>query len=113
GCLAMAFLAVNNLRDVHTDAAAGKRTIAVRLGENAARVEYCACIALSLATPPALFLLGLGSAWVMLPLLAAPLAIKPLQLVLTPSGRPLTEALAGTAKLQIAVGVLLAVGLAV
>jgi 1,4-dihydroxy-2-naphthoate octaprenyltransferase len=113
GCLAMALLAVNNLRDAPTDAEAGKRTIAVRFGTGAARVEYCACIALSLATPPVIFLLGLAGPWALLPLLAAPLAVKPLLLVLSASGRTLNEALAGTALLHLAVGLLLAAGLAV
>ncbi len=42
GLLAAAILVVNNLRDVATDRAAGKRTLAVRLGERAARAEYAA-----------------------------------------------------------------------
>ena len=33
GCLACALLVVNNLRDIPTDTAAGKRTLAVRLGD--------------------------------------------------------------------------------
>ena len=48
----------------------------------------------------------------MLPLLAGPLAVKPLLLVLRGSGRALNEALAGTARLHLVVGALLALGLA-
>ena len=40
GALATAILVVNNLRDRHTDAVAGKRTLAVRWGPRAARLEY-------------------------------------------------------------------------
>ena len=111
GCLATAILAVNNLRDAPTDAAAGKRTLAVRLGTRAARIEICALVAIALAAGPAIFALGLAGAWASLPLCAAPLAIKPLQLVLGASGRALNEALAGTARLHLAVGTLLALGL--
>ncbi len=49
GALATAILVVNNLRDRHTDARSGKRTLAVRLGARAARVEYAACWALAAA----------------------------------------------------------------
>ena len=40
GLISMAILTVNNLRDIKSDAAAGKNTIAVLLGENFARKEY-------------------------------------------------------------------------
>src|SRR5690606_13220575 len=40
GLLAVALLVVNNLRDIPTDTAAGKRTLAVRLGDARTRVLY-------------------------------------------------------------------------
>ena len=40
GCLACALLVVNNLRDIPTDTAAGKRTLAVRLGDPRTRWLY-------------------------------------------------------------------------
>ena len=40
GCLACALLVVNNLRDIPTDAVAGKRTLAVRLGDARTRSFY-------------------------------------------------------------------------
>ncbi|HUP45798.1 MAG TPA: 1,4-dihydroxy-2-naphthoate polyprenyltransferase [Thermoanaerobaculia bacterium] len=39
GSLAVVILAINNLRDLPTDGASGKRTMAVRLGERGARLE--------------------------------------------------------------------------
>ena len=111
GGLATAILVVNNLRDAPTDAVAGKKTLAVRLGTKAARAQYALLLALSLATPIVLFLSGLSRAWVLLPLLAGPLAVRPLLLVLEASGRELNEALAGTARLHLVVGALLALGL--
>ena len=46
GVLAVAILVVNNLRDVPTDAVAGKRTLAVRLGEARTRQLFVGAIAL-------------------------------------------------------------------
>lgn len=42
GSLAVVILAINNLRDLPTDRAAGKRTMAVRIGERGARLEIVA-----------------------------------------------------------------------
>ena len=42
GCLACALLAVNNLRDIAGDTVAGKRTLAVRIGETNARKFFIA-----------------------------------------------------------------------
>ncbi len=51
GALAVAILIVNNLRDIDTDRAAGKRTIAVRLGERGTRMEYAAMLLIAGAAP--------------------------------------------------------------
>ena len=40
GCLACALLVVNNLRDIPTDVVAGKRTLAVRIGDHRTRLLY-------------------------------------------------------------------------
>jgi 1,4-dihydroxy-2-naphthoate octaprenyltransferase len=110
-CLATAILTVNNLRDVATDARAGKRTLAVRLGPAAARGEFLAMLAIAFATPVALLASGMAHAWILLPLVALPLAIAPTRRVLGMSGAPLNLALAETARLQLAFGLLLAAGL--
>lgn len=44
GLFSTAILTVNNLRDIHTDAKAGKKTLAVRFGQTFARWEYIACV---------------------------------------------------------------------
>ncbi|SPT53041.1 1,4-dihydroxy-2-naphthoate octaprenyltransferase [Actinomyces bovis] len=44
GLIACSLLMVNNLRDIHTDPAHGKRTLAVRLGETRARQAFTAMI---------------------------------------------------------------------
>jgi len=51
GALSTAILVVNNLRDLPTDAAAGKRTLAVRLGRRASQVEYALLLSVGLAVP--------------------------------------------------------------
>ncbi len=58
GAFSTAILVVNNLRDRLTDAAAGKRTLAVRLGDRFTVRQYVACLAVAAVVPPtgALFL---------------------------------------------------------
>ena len=51
GALAVAILVVNNLRDIHTDRAAGKRTLAVRIGERGTRWEFAAMLIVAGAAP--------------------------------------------------------------
>jgi 1,4-dihydroxy-2-naphthoate octaprenyltransferase len=74
GALASAILVVNNLRDVDTDRAAGKRTLAVRFGRRVARVEYAALIAFAYGIPIALVLSGGSSATALAPLVSLPWA---------------------------------------
>ena len=49
GFLAVAILVANNLRDIPTDAAAGKRTLAVRLGDRRTRDLYRTCVVAAFA----------------------------------------------------------------
>lgn len=100
GALASAILVVNNLRDLATDRAAGKRTLAVRLGARAARVEYAALLALAYATPAALVASG-ALAWpALLPLASAPFAVRLARRVARTEGAALNPLLAETAKLE-------------
>lgn len=111
GLLGVALLAVNNTRDAKTDAAAGKRTLVVRFGPGFGRAEWIACVVVSALVPVGLWLSGLASPWVLLALLSLPLAVPTGRLVLRGEGAVLNQALAGTARLQLIFGVLLAVGL--
>lgn len=47
GLIAMAILAVNNLRDISTDKKAGKKTLAVRFGANFVKLEFVMSILLA------------------------------------------------------------------
>jgi len=109
GLIAAAILVVNNVRDVDTDRRAGKRTLAVRLGRERARGLYAGLLAgayLSLGVVAA----GL-CAWVLLPLLTIPLAVRLAATVRSRTDGPsLNGALAGTGALQLAFCVLLAAG---
>jgi 1,4-dihydroxy-2-naphthoate octaprenyltransferase len=73
GLLAANILLVNNYRDLETDAVAGKRTLVVRFGRRAARVQHGLCLLAALAAPLAYWARGYH-AWCLLPLLLAPLA---------------------------------------
>ena len=51
GLLASAILVVNNVRDIDTDRRAGKRTLAVKLGRDRARMLFAAMVVLAFAVP--------------------------------------------------------------
>lgn len=111
--LVTAIIVVNNLRDIATDRAAGKRTLAVIIGAQATRAEYAFLVIGAFLAPPIFWLGGLTGPWVMLAWLAAPLAIAPMRTMLNGEGRALNPALKGTARLHLAFGLLLALGMAV
>lgn len=108
GLLACAVLVANNLRDIPGDTIAGKRTLAVRLGDRGTRRLYAAMV---LAALLGVALLGVGAAWVWLGLLAAPLAVAPLRAVLGGAGGPaLVPVLKATSLLLLAAGLLVGLG---
>jgi 1,4-dihydroxy-2-naphthoate octaprenyltransferase len=112
GVLAVAILVVNNLRDVPTDAIAGKRTLAVRIGEARTRQLFVAAITLGLALAVIGEPVAARSAWPLLAVLALPLAREPIAAVRGGGvGRALIPALGGTGRLELAVAVLLGAGL--
>jgi 1,4-dihydroxy-2-naphthoate polyprenyltransferase len=111
GLLACALLVINNLRDIPSDEVAGKRTLAVIMGDTRTRVLYAVCalipfvvaLAISPARPLALLTLA-----------ALPLALVPIRSVRAGAqGAALIGALGRTGRLQLAFGVLLTLGLAV
>jgi 1,4-dihydroxy-2-naphthoate polyprenyltransferase len=96
GALTTAILAVNNLRDRASDARAGKRTLAVRLGTELTRDYY----ALLLLAPYAIAAVLARSPLGLLPLLSAPLAVRLIRVVsANDDGPSLNAALARTAQL--------------
>jgi len=109
GLVATALLVTNNLRDIPSDALVGKRTLAVRLGDARTRTAYLAMVvgALALVVPIAVERPAAAGA-----LLAALAAIEPVRKIRDgASGPALIPVLAGTARFQLAFGILLAAGL--
>lgn len=118
GCLVTAIIVVNNLRDRHTDILAAKRTLAVRFGGGFARFEY------ALLVVSAYLLTLVGAADVgpadapwrwgprLVPLASLPIAVKQLRAVcIEKDGAALNPHVGGTAKLQLAFCMLLAIGI--
>jgi 1,4-dihydroxy-2-naphthoate octaprenyltransferase len=112
GALAVAIIVVNNLRDISTDRAAGKRTLAVRLGARATNGEYLTLLGIAYLAPPLMWLTGVASAWVLLAWLSLPLVPALVRRALREHGRVLNGVLAGTARLELVYGLLLGLGLA-
>jgi 1,4-dihydroxy-2-naphthoate octaprenyltransferase len=111
GALACAILVANNLRDIPTDVDAGKRTLAVVLGDARTRKLYAALVAVAFVA--VVVLAVTTTAWALLGLLALPLAVPPVRSVLGGTGgRALVPVLGATGKLQLALSVLLGLGLA-
>ena len=112
GSLACAILVVNNLRDVPTDTVTGKRTLAVRLGEESTRTLFTVLVLAPFALVVLLAVAG-ARPWALLGLVALPLALAPLRTVLSRArGLSLVPVLAGTGVLELAFAVALGVGLA-
>lgn len=112
GLLAAAILVVNNVRDIDTDRRAGKRTLAVRLGRERTRVLYAAMLVLAFPLSWVTWLLGPLSPWLLLTLLAAPLAVPLIRIVSGHTDGPsLNVALARTGMLQLVFCLLLSAGI--
>jgi 1,4-dihydroxy-2-naphthoate octaprenyltransferase len=111
GLLAVALLVVNNLRDIPGDAAAGKRTLAVRLGDRRTRVLYVALVVVAMVVTP--FVAGLsGRPVASFALVAVVLANRPVIAVLQGARGPaLVPVLGATGRVQLVYGVIFAVGL--
>jgi 1,4-dihydroxy-2-naphthoate octaprenyltransferase len=117
GALSCAILVVNNLRDIPGDTAAGKRTLAVRLGDPTTRRLYAALVGTALAVPAIVGVLGTlaPTRWpapAILGLGALVLAVSPLRDVREGAvGPALVPVLGGTGRLLLGYGVLLAAGI--
>jgi len=110
--LSTAILVVNNVRDRETDAAAGKRTLAVLLGYRLSRLEWTALVGMAYVVPLVFWLDGYPPT-VLLPLLTAPLAAAIGRTVWSHAdGEALNPALERTGQLLFAHSALFAAGFA-
>ncbi len=97
GLLASALLVINNLRDLSKDAAAGKYTLAVKLGEKRTRTLYKALLVL-----PILIALGLvpTSSYFLLTVAVLPQIRSALRVVNSATSAALINLLAKTGQIQ-------------
>lgn len=117
GLLACALLLVNNLRDLRPDVAAGKRTLATRIGARRTRTLYVWLVWLPFGVVLAMGIGGLTlNDWpslAALPLVTVPMAASPARAVRNGAeGAELIDVLGATARLELVFSLLLAVGLA-
>ncbi|MGP8064854.1 MAG: 1,4-dihydroxy-2-naphthoate polyprenyltransferase [Acidimicrobiales bacterium] len=110
GAYATALLVANNLRDIATDAEAGKHTLVVRLGDRRSRLLFTALVV------GGVLVSAVVSPWrhfALLGLLALPAAAVPLRRVRAgATGAELVPVLEQTGTVHIVLGLLLAIGIA-
>ena len=112
GCLATAILVLNNLRDIDTDAAAGKRTLATRIGRDRTLILLLLLVCAAFAVPIVMFVTGLAGVSVMLVYFGIPIAAAPVRTAFASrSGPALVAALKRMAAAEIAYALLLTAGL--
>lgn len=111
GLLTVAILVINNLRDIHSDRAANKLTLAARYGKDWARKEYLAVITLAYLVLPVMVLFGAARPWVLLAWLTLPMFVERARQAYQLEGRALNLLLASTGQLELAYAVFLSLGL--
>lgn len=110
---ATCIIVVNNLRDIDTDRAANKHTLAVRIGDQPTRVEYSAMLVIAYLVPLILRLLGFTHGWAwLIPWVSAPIAlVLARDLWRAPRGPALNPILGRTAQLNLIFSVLFSLAL--
>jgi 1,4-dihydroxy-2-naphthoate octaprenyltransferase len=112
GCLATAILVLNNLRDLDTDRAAGKRTLATRIGRGPTLILLLALVCVAFAVPIVVFTTKLAAVTVMAVHFAIPIAAVPVRTAFATTAAPaLVRALKRMAVAELAYALLLALGL--
>jgi 1,4-dihydroxy-2-naphthoate octaprenyltransferase len=112
GFLATAILVLNNLRDIETDAVAGKRTLATRIGRERTLMLLLVLVCGAFAAPIVIFVSGLAGWTVMLVHFGIPITAAPVRIAFANRGGPaLVAALKRMAAAEIAYALLLTLGL--
>ena len=111
GLFSVAILTVNNLRDVESDRAAGKRTLPVRFGRTFARMQYLLSIAVATLLPVFFYFTTHRHLFSLLSLLVLPAAVPAIKTVFGKTDGPaLNNVLAATGKLLLLYSVIFSVG---
>lgn len=109
GLIASALLMANNVRDIPTDTQAGKKTLAVRLGDRHARESYVLMLALAILL---VLILAPTRPWMLVVLLVIPACLMPAWLMINGRKRKsLIPVLQQTGMINLAYSVLFALGL--
>lgn len=112
GALCVNILVVNNLRDVEQDRQSGKKTLGVLLGETALKLEYVFMVALAFAVPPHFFVMLEYNYWILLPMIALPLAVFFVYRIWTETDKKkLNPMLERTAQFMVIYGILFSTGI--
>ncbi len=112
GFLAAAILVLNNLRDIETDAAAGKRTLATRLGRRGTRILLLVLVSAAFAVPIVIFLTELAGVTVMAMHFGIPIASVPVRTAFATTSAPeLVKALRRMAVAEMAYSLLFTIGI--
>ena len=113
GLLIINILVINNTRDIKTDLAANKHTLAVYLGRRGMLVEYAFCLICAYLVPLGLWVFGAASAGGLLTWFSLPPAIQLSREFSKTDGPKLNKTLGGTAQLALVFAVLFSVGIAI
>ncbi|MDA8271925.1 MAG: 1,4-dihydroxy-2-naphthoate polyprenyltransferase [Actinomycetota bacterium] len=110
GISSVCLLVVNNLRDIPSDAKAGKKTLAVRIGDRWTRILYLSLVVVMFVSVAfSWFYFRFGP----LGLLAIPFAFAPIRAVAGgASGQELIPALGLTGRMQLALALFFSIGIA-
>jgi len=112
GVLTVNILVVNNIRDIETDRAAGRKNLPVVFGRRAAEWEFALMLVLAYAIPPILVCKQVSSSWILLSLITLPQGITIWgRLRSGQSGQALNPLLGQTAQLLLRYCVLFTIGL--
>jgi 1,4-dihydroxy-2-naphthoate octaprenyltransferase len=110
GLIAVALLLTNNIRDVEEDAAAGKKTLVVRMGRRAAVVFYGICLIAAICLPVVLFLLTGSHPLAMATLVLLPMAAGMIRRVAHTHGAALNPLLGATSRLLLHYSLIFSIG---
>ncbi|TQJ33775.1 1,4-dihydroxy-2-naphthoate polyprenyltransferase [Arthrobacter sp. SLBN-122] len=109
GLIATALLMANNVRDIPTDMQAGKKTLAVRLGDKHARESYVLMLAVAILL---VVILAPGRPWILIVLLLIPACLMPAWLMINGRKRKsLIPVLKQTGLINLGYSVLFSLGL--